>query len=119
MTLTSCIPVMRVSDYPRARAFYLSLGFEIVEEGGDPPRFGIFRNAGATLFVDAWHGADAVPSPGWRGYLHCTDVDALTHGLRAAGVAVDGPHDTVYGMREAVVIDPDGNRLCFGQDAPG
>ncbi|NNE81117.1 MAG: hypothetical protein HKN18_12690 [Silicimonas sp.] len=115
MTLTSAIPVLRVSDYPRARAFWTdTLGFSIAEEGGDPPRFGIFRKDKATVFVDAWHGADTHPSPGWRAYLHVDDVDALAASLDWPDT--EGPTDAVYGMRELVVIDPDGNRLCFGQD---
>ena len=117
MTLTSAIPVLRVSDYPRARAFWTeTLGFAVAEEGGDPARFGIFRRDGQTVFVDAWHGADIPPSPGWRAYFHVDDIDAFAEALDWSDT--EGPTDTVYGMREVVVIDPDGNRLCFGMDAP-
>ena len=115
MPLTSSIPVLRSGDYPRARAFWTGvMGFSVGEEGGDPPRFGIFHREGATVFVDAWHGADAEPSPAWRGYFHVDDVDALAAALDWP--ATEGPEDKVYGMRELVVVDPDGNRLCFGQD---
>ncbi len=115
MKLTSSIPVLRVSDYPRAKAFWTgTLGFSVGEEGGDPARFGIFHKGNATVFVDAWHGADEVPSPGWRAYFHVEDVDALAAALDWPGT--EGPENKVYGMRELVVIDPDGNRLCFGQD---
>ena len=113
--LRSAIPVLRAADYPRARAFWTGvLGFEIGEEGGDPPRFGIFHKEGATVYVDAWHGADEAPSPAWRAYFHVEDVDALAEALDWE--AVEGPETKVYGMRELVVTDPDGNRLCFGQD---
>ena len=118
MSLASSIPVLRASDYPRARDFYLLLGFEIAEEGGDPARFGIFKRGAATIFVDSWQGADAVPSPVWRAYFHTGDLAALSLELDAVGVTYEGPEDTVYGMREIVVVDPDGNRLCFGQDLP-
>ncbi len=119
--LTSSIPVLRSGDYATARTFWtLTMGFSLGEEGGEPPRFGIFHRDGATVFVDAWQGPDPEPSPGWRAYFHCDDVDALADDLRARGVAVEGPRDAVYGMREIVIADPDGNRLCFGQDiAPG
>ena len=117
MTLESAIPVLRVADYPRARAFWMDiLAFDLREEGGDPPRFGIFAKEAARVFVDAWHGADAEPSPGWRAYFHTDDVDALARELAAKGYAAEGPRNAVYGMRELVVVDPDGNRLCFGQD---
>ncbi len=117
MTLTSSIPVLRASDYPRAKAFWVNtLGFRVVEEGGDPPQFGIFHRERAQVFVDAWQGADKEPSPGWRAYFHTDDLDALIAEIGDAA-PVEGPRDTVYGMREIEVIDPDGNRLCFGQDA--
>ena len=117
MSLTSAIPVLRVADYPRARAFWTeTLGFSVGEEGGDPARFGIFHRDGQTVFVDAWHGADAEPSPGWRAYFHVDDVDRLAATIDWP--AIDGPTDAVYGMREIVITDPDGNRLCFGTDIP-
>ena len=119
MTLESSIPVLRVADYPRARAFWTEvLGFELREEGGDPARFGIFARGAARVFVDAWHGGEPEPSPGWRAYFHTDDVDALARDLADRGYAAEGPRNTVYGMRELVVADPEGNRLCFGQDAP-
>ena len=111
----SAIPVLRAADYPRARAFWTEvLGFAVAEEGGDPARFGIFKKGAATVFVDAWHGADDTPSPAWRAYFHVEDVDGLAAALEWSDV--EGPETKPYGMRELVVIDPDGNRLCFGQD---
>ena len=119
MTLTSAIPVLRVGDYAAAHAFWTGpMGFDCREEGGDPPQFGIFSKDRAMVFVDAWQGPDPEPSPGWRAYFHCDDVDALARRLSDLGVAVDGPRDTVYGMREIEVRDPAGNILCFGQDIP-
>jgi len=118
MKLDSAIPVLRSADYPRARAFWTGLGFRVAEEGGDPPRFGIFKRDAATVFVDAWHGGDPEPHRGWRVYFHTPDVDALATAFRAAGAEVAGPRDTVYGMREVTLRDPDGNLLCFGQDIP-
>lgn len=118
MTITSSIPVLRAADYPAAHRFWTGeMGFAVIEEGGAPPRFGIFRRDAATVFVDAWQGGDDRPSPGWRAYFHVDDVDALATELRDVGLILEGPTDTVYGMREIVVCDPDGNRLCFGQDA--
>ncbi len=117
MTLESSIPVLRSSDYAASRDFWTRrLGFSVGEEGGDPPRFGIFHRDGATVFIDAWNGADFEPSPGWRAYFHTDDVDGLADELRERGVTVEGPKDAVYGMREMTLRDPDGNSLCFGQD---
>ena len=117
MTLTSSIPVLRVGDYPAARAFMENaLGFSVREEGGDPARFGIFARDKATVFVDGWQGADPETTSVWRAYFHVSTIDELVAELKTAGVTFDGPKDTVYGMREIEVTDPSGNRLCFGQD---
>lgn len=117
MTLTSSVPVLRVADYPRARAFWTdTLGFTVGEEGGDPARFGIFHRDQATVFLDAWHGADPGPFGGWRAYFHTPDIDALAQVLVSAGATPRGPEDKVYGMREIEIEDPEGNTLCFGQD---
>jgi catechol 2,3-dioxygenase-like lactoylglutathione lyase family enzyme len=119
MTLQTAVPVLRAAEYPRAKAFYTEmLGFAVVEEGGDPVQFGIFRQRTAQLFVDCWTGADTPPAPGWRAYFHTDDVDALAADLIAKGATLKGPETQPYGMREIEMSDPDGNVLCFGQDMP-
>lgn len=118
MTFESATPVLMSADYARSRAFYVDvLGFSVVEEGGDPPRFGIFRRGGATLFVDAWKGArDARPDT-WDAYIHVRDITALCAALSDAGAPITrAVCETVYGMREFEVTDPDGNVICFGED---
>ncbi len=111
-------PVVKSSDYSRSRAFYIDvLGYRVAEEGGDPPRFGIFERGGSVLFIDAWHGA-AQPVPGtWDAYTHVSGLEDLFAELEARGAPITRPiEDTVYGMREFEVTDPDGNVLCFGED---
>lgn len=114
----SATPVLRSGDYARSRAFYADkLGFVVVEEGGTPARFGIFERGRAVLFVDAWHGPPAATTGGWQAYLHVGDVDTLCTACRAAGVEITRDvTDTVYGMREFEIADPDGNVICFGTD---
>ena len=117
-TFERATPVLKVADYRRARAFYCDkLGFTVAEEGGDPPRFGIVKRGKAVLFLDAWHGGARPVEGAWDAYLHVGKVDALHDALAAAGVAITRPvQDTVYGMREFEVTDPDGNVICFGED---
>lgn len=116
-TLERATPVLKTGDYPRARRFYTeTLGFRILEEGGDPARFGIFERGGAVVFVDSWHGPPA-EATGWDAYFHSPDVDALCAELTAAGANITRPlENAIYGMREFEVTDPDGNVLCFGTD---
>ncbi|HIP79673.1 MAG TPA: hypothetical protein EYH07_14575 [Kiloniellaceae bacterium] len=111
-------PVLKTGDYPRARTFYAeTLGFRILEEGGDPARFGIFERDRAVVFVDAWHGPPPTSPGGWDAYLHCADVDVLCREFAEAGARITRPlEDAIYGMREFEVTDPDGNVLCFGTD---
>lgn len=112
-------PVLMSGDYGRSRAFYADkLGFTIIEEGGDPAQFGIFRRGTAQLFIDGWHGGQPAIPTCWDAYIHVTDVTALAKELEAAGVALSQPvHTTGYGMTELEITDPDGNVICFGCDA--
>jgi len=111
-------PVLRVADYPAASAYWVDrLGFRIVEEGGDPPRFGILERDRAVVFLDAWHGGRPPRETGWDAYLHVRGLTALHDELTAAGANVVRPvESTMYGMMEFEVLDPDGNRVCFGED---
>lgn len=111
--------VLKAADYARARAFYCDrLGFAVVEEGGAPPRFGIFERDGAILFVNAWDGGPTRPGVGWAVYIHVTGLAALHRKLcRDGGPQPTALRVTAYGMRECEIADPDGNILCFGEDA--
>ena len=118
-SLERATPVLKSGDYARSRAFYEgTLGFRVLEEGGDPPRFGIFERGKSVLFVNAWKGPPKLVPGVWEAYIHVTGLDALFDELQAAGAPIVRPvEDTVYGMREFEVADPDGNVLCFGEDS--
>ena len=118
MSYTNATPVLRVSDYQRAKTFYMDvLGFEVMEEAGEPVTgFGIYRAGAAQIFLIAWNGPEA-DYDSWRVYLYPQDLDAQLAHIAAQGVPVKGPTVTEYGMREVEVTDPDGNVLCLGEDA--
>ena len=117
MQLSSAIPVLRVGDYSAARTFWQRvMGFDLVEEAGDPANFGLFRRDGQVIFVDGWNGKDFIPSPGWRAFFHCDDVAALSAAI-GTRAPVEGPTRKAYGLIELVVTDPSGNRLCFAQES--
>ncbi|MEM6462303.1 MAG: glyoxalase superfamily protein [Pseudomonadota bacterium] len=115
--IRSATPVVRTGDYVKANAFYTNvLGFTCTEEGGEPPKFGIFKREGAVIFVNGHNGAD-VEYDHWRAYFHVDDIENLSKEFRdAGGVLKKDIFTTVYGMREFEVTDPDGNVLCFGAD---
>lgn len=111
-------PVLKAGDYLRSRAHYADrLGYTVLEEGGDPPRFGIFERGASVIFVTAWQGAPTLVPGVWEAYVHVADLAALHGEYTAAGANITRPIEaTVYGMREFEVTDPDGNVICFGED---
>lgn len=113
--IRSATPVLRTGDYLKAKDFYTDvLGFTCSEEGGEPPKFGIFRREDAMIFVNGHNGADA-DYDHWRAYFHIDDIEAFAQEIRdAGGVLTKDISATVYEMREFEVTDPDGNVLCFG-----
>lgn len=46
------------------------------------------------------------------------DVDAFYQRLAGKATVLEPPHTTSYGWRELTLVDPDGYRLAFSQDAP-
>ena len=120
--LLSSTPLLVVADLQRAIDFYCGrLGFTDCRAWGEPPCFAMMHRDGFELMLSL-AGADVRPTPNgptgvWDMYLRVADVAAEQAALRAAGVALaKGPVDTEYAMREIEVVDPDGHRVCFGQD---
>ena len=111
-------PVLAASDYEQSRAFYRDqLGFTVVEEGGDPARFGIFRRDKSQLFIDSWNGARPPIAGLWSAYIHVSQLSELAREFEGNRVVLSKPiTDTAYGMREFEITDPDGNIICFGED---
>ena len=111
-------PVLKVADYPKARNYYVDkLGFRVAEEGGDPARFGIIERGQCILFLDSWHGSREQSGQGWDAYIHVSNLQELFKEFESAGATITRPiTKTVYNMLEFEITDPDGNRLCFGED---
>jgi predicted enzyme related to lactoylglutathione lyase len=111
-------PVLKVKDYPTARSYYVDkLGFQVAEEGGEPARFGIIERGRCILFLDSWNGCRENSSQGWDAYIHVSNLQELFNEFESAGATIVRPiTKTVYDMLEFEITDPDGNRLCFGED---
>lgn len=119
---------IRVTDPPRALAFYRFLGFELDHENSHERVAEIVNAHGVRMSLifngEAWPGGNVLLDHDrkWPGCTHpAFIVESLADLMRAfaaAGVALtEGPHD--WGRRQACFIrDPDGNVLEFNEMTP-
>ncbi|MEW2293871.1 VOC family protein [Streptomyces sp. NPDC006743] len=121
MTPRFAVVGLVVSDLAASLAFYRRLGLVFPEGAGQEPHVEAELPGGLTLALDT---EDTVRSfhPGWRPpaaggrvslAFRCAtpaDVDAVHEDLAGAGHHGElKPWDAFWGMRYAVVHDPDGN----------
>lgn len=115
-------PLLVVSDLQRSIEFYTrQLGYQDPAAWGEPPCFAMMHRDGFDLMLSLAESPDLVrphgPHKVWDVYLKVADLAAEAEALAAAGVPLDRPISrTEYGMVELEVLDPDGHRVCFGQD---
>ena len=107
--------VLVVADVARSMEFYGRLGFGEPSKVGEPVTFGMMNRGGFDLMLSC--GAPKPSGEAWAMHLRIEDLVAEEAALRAAGVTIDrGPVTTFYKMYELEIVDPDGHRICFGQD---
>jgi catechol 2,3-dioxygenase-like lactoylglutathione lyase family enzyme len=108
-----------VSDQEQAKKFYVErIGFELMRDDDSVP--GIHwvqvapHSGGTSLTLVTWF--DSMPPGSLQGLvLTCDDLDRTYERLVAEGVEVDRElAGQPYG-KEAVIRDPDGNRLVLQQ----
>lgn len=109
-------PQLRCTDWQRTRAFYEDgLGFRVQWTHQFEPGFPVFAEVGRdglSLFLTEHTGDCEV---GGAAYIVLDDVDAFYREIVARGVPVrEPPEEAPWGTREMLVVDPDGNRLRFG-----
>jgi catechol 2,3-dioxygenase-like lactoylglutathione lyase family enzyme len=112
-----------VDDMARSLAFYRRLGFDLPAEADSEPHVEAILPGGLRV---AWDTVETIRSfdPGWQppsgGHriglaFACddsADVDATHAALVASGYRSHlEPWDAFWGMRYAVVLDPDGNAV--------
>lgn len=107
---------LNVADTERSLRFYRDvLGMPLL----DRPNFsvaGAWLDAGAGRQVHLIEARSVPADVGQHVAFRVDDLDAVVEALRAAGVTVGDPSpvgDT--SIRQAFVLDPDGNRLEFTQ----
>jgi catechol 2,3-dioxygenase-like lactoylglutathione lyase family enzyme len=106
-------PRLPVTDVENALAFYVDrLGFKLGWKWGDPITHGNVCRDHISL--------DLISMPeGQRGtamaYIQVSGVDEYFSELKGKNLVLNEPGDRPYGMRDFEVVDPDGNRLAFGE----
>jgi catechol 2,3-dioxygenase-like lactoylglutathione lyase family enzyme len=126
MGMQQVIPALRITDYARSKAFYVEgLGFHIDWEHRFEPNFPVFMQVtrdGLTFFLSQ-HAGDC--QVGGLIHLFVPHVDDWYAELLGKGVSVkEPPCESIEGLRDMTVVDPDGNqlRICTRlrrADAPG
>jgi uncharacterized glyoxalase superfamily protein PhnB len=121
--LRPAIPNVFVCDFARALDYYgRVLGFRPLFVYGDVPFYGHVARDAAVLalrevrrpVLDHGAGEDLLSA-----FIEVEDVDALYGALAAAGALLrQAPRDEPWGMRSAIVADPDGNLLLFAAPLP-
>jgi uncharacterized glyoxalase superfamily protein PhnB len=113
---TSAIPVIAVSDSPRAGDYCRVLGFQKMFDyppnatKPDPRYLGIARD-GVELHLQSYKPERAGMTDA---FLWVADVDRLHDEFSAGGAVVQlPPTDQTWGTRETGIRDPDGNVLVF------
>lgn len=120
MNFIQITPFIHVTDLKKALAFFTeTLGFTIDIRHGD---YAYITRENVAIRIMEQDGEEGAP-PGNRRfayYIDVRDVDGLYRELKPQldelpPADVHGPQDKPYGMRELLVIAPDGNILAFGQ----
>jgi catechol 2,3-dioxygenase-like lactoylglutathione lyase family enzyme len=121
--LLTTTPSFIVADLKASLDFYCGkLGFGEPGVWGEPPCFAMIHRDGFEMMLSLAE-EKARPRPNgpdgmWDMYIRVGDLDAEIAALKAAGAEIASGPETkeYYGMREIELLDPDGHRICFGQD---
>jgi predicted enzyme related to lactoylglutathione lyase len=113
----SAATVFTVQDVARSAEHYRDVvGFHhAFPYGGEPAAYAAVERGGVIIHLPA--AARAKKEPG-HGVIYCfvDGVDELHGQIKTRGGRVlNEPQNYPYEMRDFDVLDPDGNRLIFGQ----
>ena len=126
MALKNLIPLLNVSDIEASLEFYRdAFDFAVVSNPAAVKQWGWIRS-GRTQTILSQTGSPLRPGPrvnphssnAWPVifYFYPDDVARLYAQVIARGFEPSALQDTVYGMREFSLQDPDGHMLSFGQE---
>ena len=114
----SVTPILQVENLQRALEFYTTvLGFKIAWTWGTPANRGSVCRDDVELMLEEKALGEAPRIT--HVYMRVNEIDAYYQAICAAGARVKVLlADRPYGMRDARVVDVDGNELGFGTELP-
>jgi len=117
------MPILSVKDVLASVDFFETLGFASAGHWNNDDgsvNFAIVVMDGITIGLMRDVNARGT-GENWAAYFYVADIDALADHVQANSVPLAREMvDQFYGCRDFEIIDPDGNRMCFGQDlTPG
>lgn len=105
-------PVFQVSDLAKALKYYKEvLGFK------EDFQFGAYAGVshGDACLHLCGHQIQRRPIGGGTAVVFCDEVDVYFQEIKKQGAIIKvEPADQPYGMRDFIVLDPDGNHMTFG-----
>lgn len=109
------VPTLRITNYARSKAFYVDgLGFQFDWEHRFEPHFPVFMQVsrdGMAIFLTE-HTGDC-PAGGLV-HFYVPDVNVWYAEFQGKGVPVqEPPSESIEGLCDMTVLDPDGNKLRF------
>ena len=106
-------PRLPVADVEQAVAFYVDrLGFQLGWKWGSPvTHASVCRDSVSLDLISAPEGRRGTA----MAYIQVSGVDTYFSELKEKDLGATEPQDRPYGMRDFEVVDPDGNRLAFGE----
>ena len=110
-------PVLLVPDVVAAAEHYRDrLGFEISYVWGEPPVYATIRRGDVAIHFSKSDQPGRPHGEVSDIYVFVSDIDEVCEELRGRGAKIARELETwPYGMREFVVEDVNGYRLCFGE----
>ena len=123
---TAVTTLLQVYDMQKSVAWYRDgLGFKVLQvyEPDGHLYWALLKLGDAQLMLNAKYEDEERPvqPPATVGhddvtlYVDCTDVDEAFAAIGTAGLHLEPPQTTHYGMKQLTVVDPDGFQVCFQQ----
>lgn len=111
VTMPLAIPILLTTDMERAAKTYEAAGFDVIRPVAD---YAILRRAGIEIHISK---VSMIPEPHCvAAYLRVDDASAWFDAFGPAEVRKRiAPKDKPWGLKEAHIIDLDGNLLTIGQ----